>query len=70
LRDERRILTISHVQTSINEINKISLSLPTVVGAKGVLEVLLPNMSAIERENLMHSARILSAANEQLKEVF
>jgi malate/lactate dehydrogenase len=58
------------VQTSINELKEISLSLPTVVGAKGVLEVLLPKMSTIERENLMYSARILSAANEQLKELF
>jgi len=58
------------VHSSINELKEISLSLPTVVGASGVLEVLLPSMSNIERENLMHSARILSAANDQLKHVF
>lgn len=69
IRDERRILTVTHVQTDINELKDISLSLPTVVGAKGVLEVLVPSMSAIEKESLMHSARILTAASEQLKEV-
>ncbi len=69
IRDERRILTVSHVQTDINELKDISLSLPSVVGATGILEVLVPNMSAIEKENLMHSAKILRAASEQLKEV-
>ncbi len=66
LRDERRVLTVSKVQDSIKELHGIALSLPTIIGAKGAIDTLMPDMNAIEKDQLMSSANILIKAAENL----
>jgi L-lactate dehydrogenase len=67
LRDEHRVLTISKVQDDIKELGGAALSLPTIIGAKGAIEVLVPNMSQIEKEQLINSAAILNKAAKELE---
>jgi L-lactate dehydrogenase len=62
LRDERRVLTLSRVQDGALGLRGVALSLPAVVGAQGVAEVLEPEMSTAEREQLERSADVLRNA--------
>ncbi len=62
LRDERRALTISTVQDGPFGLRNVALSLPAIVGAQGVVEVLEPEMSEEERGRLLQSADLLRAA--------
>ena len=62
LRDERRVLTLSRVQDGALGLRDVALSLPSVVGAQGVAEVLEPAMSASERDQLERSADVLRKA--------
>jgi L-lactate dehydrogenase len=62
LRDERRVLTVSRVQSGALGLQNVSLSLPTVVGATGATDVVEPEMSPDERERLDHSAEVLRGA--------
>jgi L-lactate dehydrogenase len=67
LRGERRVLTVSRVQEGALGLRDVALSLPTVVGADGAVQVLEPEMSSDERERLEHSAAALRRAAEQLR---
>lgn len=67
LRNERRILTVSRVQSGAAGIDGVALSLPAVVGADGATDVLEPRMSDDERSRLMKSADVLRAARAQLR---
>jgi L-lactate dehydrogenase len=69
LRNEHRVLTVSHNQDCINNHKGVTLSLPSVVGEDGILEVLMPKMSTDEEDNLMHSAKIINAAYEEIMDV-
>lgn len=62
LRDERRVLTVSRIQDGALGLSDVALSLPTVVGGRGATEVLEPEISADERQGLMHSADLLRKA--------
>ncbi len=62
LRDERRVLTVSRVQTGALGLHDVALSLPVVVGVEGAAEVVEPDMSAEERQRLAASADILRKA--------
>ena len=62
LRDERRVLTVSRVQTGSFGLRDVALSLPAVVGAEGAVEVVPPEMDADEREALLRSAGVLRDA--------
>jgi L-lactate dehydrogenase len=62
LRDERRVLTVSRVQEGALGLRDVALSLPTVVGGQGAIEVLEPEISGDERERLHHSADVLRQA--------
>ncbi len=62
LRDERRVLTVSRVQDGALGLRNVALSLPAVVGAQGAADVLEPEMSADEQEQLQHSADVLDRA--------
>jgi L-lactate dehydrogenase len=57
--DERRVLTVSSVTREVNAFKGISLSLPRLVGAKGVLAELHPILSGYEQAALEKSAEIL-----------
>ncbi|WP_295952226.1 L-lactate dehydrogenase [Rhodoferax sp.] len=62
LRDERRVLTVTRVQTGALGLLGVALSLPTIVSAEGAVQVLEPAMDAQERAALETSAEVLRAA--------
>jgi L-lactate dehydrogenase len=62
LRGERRVLTVSRVQEGALGFRDVALSLPTVVGRDGAVQVLEPKMNADECERLERSAEVLRAA--------
>jgi L-lactate dehydrogenase len=61
--DSESVLPVSSPQKGVLGISGISLSMPTKVGRKGVVEVLEPAVSADEKTGLLKSA-------ESLKEVY
>ena len=62
LRDERRLLTVSRLQQGALGLHGVALSLPTVVGQGGGVQVLAPAMDETERQALMASAQVLRGA--------
>jgi len=62
LRGERRVLTVSRVQEGALGLRDLALSLPTVVGAEGATRVVVPEMSAEERDAVERSAAVLRGA--------
>lgn len=71
LRGERRVLTVSRVQTDAAAqalgLQGVALSLPTVVSAQGGTQVLLPQMDDAEVAALRHSAQVLQQAAGSLE---
>ena len=62
LRDEQRILTVSRVQEGACGVRGAALSLPTIIGSAGGVQVLEPAMEADERHRLLDSASVIGAA--------
>ncbi|MEM9455514.1 MAG: L-lactate dehydrogenase [Myxococcota bacterium] len=62
LRGERRVLTVSRVQTGACGIDGVALSLPAVVSRAGATEILEPSMDDDERARLCASADVLRRA--------
>lgn len=62
LRGERRVLTVSRLQEGALGLHGVALSLPTLVGMEGGVQVLEPTMLDAEREALNHSADVLRHA--------
>lgn len=62
LRGERRILTVSRVQDGAMGLHDVALSLPSIVGAHGAEQVLVPDFSDDERAAFAHSAAVLRHA--------
>jgi L-lactate dehydrogenase len=60
--DQRRVLTVSSVTQDVKGFEGISLSLPRLVGGKGVLAELEPSLSSDEKEAMNKSAEILKTA--------
>jgi L-lactate dehydrogenase len=65
--DERRVLTVSSLSTGVEVSRDICLSLPRVVGLKGILTELRPDLSIEENLVLQKSAEILKEAAVSLK---
>jgi len=65
LRGGRRILTISRVQEGAAGIRDVAISLPTIVGSKGAVQVIEPEMDAEEREGLERSVEVLRRAYQE-----
>jgi L-lactate dehydrogenase len=63
LTDERAVVPIGSFQKKFG----VTLSLPSVVGRSGVIEVLQPDMSAEEQAELQESAHLLKAALERIR---
>ncbi|RYG46699.1 L-lactate dehydrogenase, partial [bacterium] len=59
--DSEKILPVSSVQHGTLGISDIALSLPTVVGKRGVHKVVKPSVSEAETEALLKSAEALKA---------
>ncbi|MDP4299304.1 L-lactate dehydrogenase [Leptothrix discophora] len=62
LRGERRLLTVSRLQSGACALQGVALSLPTVVSAAGGTEVIEPAMDEAERAALQASAEVLRRA--------
>ena len=65
LRGGRRILTISRVQEGAVGIRDVAISLPTIVGSEGAVEVIEPEMDPEEREGLEGSVEVLRRAYQE-----
>jgi len=63
LNDERAVVPIGSYQRTFG----VTLSLPSIVGRRGVIEVLKPAMSDEEREGLRKSAETLNKALERVR---
>lgn len=60
IRGERRVMTVSRVQSGAFGLSNVALSLPTIVGPDGAVEVLEPDLDAAESEGLRRSAAVLA----------
>ena len=60
--DEHVLLSVSAPTPWIEGVEDVTLSLPRVIGAAGVISTLMPELDDVERAALRHSAEILKAA--------
>ena len=60
------MLTVSRVQDGACGIQDVALSLPTVVGVGGAVDIVAPEMSEAEREGLHRSAEVLRRSMAEL----
>ena len=63
LNDERAVIPIGSYQKQFG----VTLSLPSIVGRRSVIEVLEPEMSDEEREGLQNSADTVSKALDRVR---
>jgi L-lactate dehydrogenase len=66
LRNERRVLTVSRLQTE-GDFAGVTLSLPAVVGRGGATEVITPPMTPEEAEQLQRSSNVLNDAMASIR---
>ena len=66
LRGERRVLTVSRLQSGALGLEDVALSLPTIVSRDGATQVLEPELNEQERLGLERSAAVLRKAAESL----
>ncbi|CCG42543.1 L-lactate dehydrogenase [Magnetospirillum molischianum] len=66
-KDERLLLSVSAQTPDIEGIHDVTLSLPRIVGAGGVLETLKPDFSDEEHAALRRSALLLREAADSIK---
>ena len=68
LRAERRVLTVSRVQTGVLGLRDVALSLPTIVDERGAVDVIPAKLDDVERQGLDRSADVLRKAIASLRE--
>lgn len=68
LRGERRVLTVSRVQSDLPEVEDVAISLPTIVGLDGAGEIVQPHFSDDERAAFRQSANVLRDAIASIEE--
>jgi L-lactate dehydrogenase len=66
LRDQRAILTVCSPQAELLGVQDVTVSMPTLIGGPGVLDVLTQPLNADEQEQLGDSARVVQEAIEAL----
>jgi len=66
LSGSRRVLTISRVQNGAGGVHDVALSLPTIVGREGAVDVIEPVLDADEHAALEQSAAVLKRAWSEL----
>ena len=64
--DDRAVFTASNIAVETAGLPSVSLSLPRVLGAKGILATLKPALSFVEQEALLKSATILHSAIKEI----
>lgn len=66
LQDERTAFTVSVLNSDVERVQEVALSLPRVVGHNGILATLHPTLSSDERAALHRSAEILKKAVSEI----
>ena len=66
LRGERRVLTVSRLQSGAMGLEDVALSLPTIVSREGATQVLEPELNSDERTQLELSASVLRKAADSM----
>lgn len=64
--DERVVLTLSTHTSNVSGFEDVSLSLPRIVGAEGIITTLFPSLSAEEHRQLCQSATVIREAAKQI----
>jgi L-lactate dehydrogenase len=59
VRDQKTVLTTSTLLDGAYGLRNLYMSLPTIIGSKGVVQVLTPDLSPDELAKLRHSAEVL-----------
>lgn len=67
LRDQRAILTVCSPQAELLGVRDVTVSMPTLIGGPGVLDVLSQPLNSAESEKLAASARVVKEAIEALR---
>jgi len=65
--DEGAVLTLSNVAGGLEDFEGLSLSLPRVIDANGIVETIHPSLSQEENQALLKSAEVLNEAASELK---
>ena len=65
--DEGAVLTLSNVAGGLEDFEGLSLSLPRVIDANGIVETIHPSLSEEERQALLKSAEVLKEAASEFK---
>ena len=65
-RDEQTVLSVSNVTPEIEGVKDVALSLPRIIGAKGISATLVPDLDYGERKALRRSAEMLKEVQESL----
>lgn len=66
VRADRRVLTVSRVQSGLNGLEEVAYSLPSIVSSDGATEVIEPEMDDTERIGLEKSVDVLRSAAESV----
>jgi L-lactate dehydrogenase len=66
LQDERSILTVSTPMKNVAGVKDVTVSLPNLVGGKGIIKTFFPNLSEKETELLSASARVVRSVIDEL----
>ncbi|MBU4530525.1 MAG: L-lactate dehydrogenase [Hoeflea sp.] len=64
--DERAVLSVSQVSADIEGVKDVALSLPRIVGRRGVIATLMPDLDAEERAALKRSAEVIAGFSTKL----
>jgi len=67
LNDQKSVLPVSRKLTGEYGIEHVCLSIPSIVGLQGVENAILPKLSALEHESLVHSTDILKKSFQQIE---
>ena len=65
--DEGAVMTLSNVASRIEDLEGLSISLPRIINAGGIVETIIPSLSPEEEKALVNSAEILKEAASELK---
>ena len=65
-RDEEAVLSVSMVTPEVAGVTDVALSIPRIIGARGVIDDLFPELDEGETRALRHSAQLLKDTQEAL----
>lgn len=66
INNENAVLTCSQLHRNIESIENVTLSMPVILNATGVIDILMPILDKEEKEKLQRSACIIREATDQM----